>query len=260
MRCWSEDRPGWPTSSSCRPATGVRAKHMYDINVADLTTADQEFPLVRDAVLDRYGRLYSRHTPGGKQILGRDAPAREVVARSYTIVIVNHAHTMADVFRSGRFASGFALARPMLEAMLKQTLLFGTNDDGDWESIADQRIPVTRASLRDLSARTGAADLGPLWRGLSPWLNDFVHGGRGQLKSNPINEDSRPIYPGDWFWTAMLAATIAVLTTHGLFWAHLGNEARAKSAIDDMAAENWDVITTSRNGQNVRIVGRSPAS
>ena len=230
---------------------------MYDINVADLTTAGREFPIVRDAVLDRYARLHRRHTPGGQQVRGRAVPLRELVASSYTIVITSHAQTMVDVFRVGRFASGFALARPMLEALLKQTLLFGS-DDESWESIPDERIRVTRKTLMDLSARTRSTDMGPLWGGLSPWLNDFVHGGRGQLQSNPINADSKPVYPGDWFWTAMVAAKITVLATHSLFWAHLGDEGRAKRAMNDMAAENWHCITTTRNGQHVRIVGFSP--
>ena len=231
---------------------------MYDINVADLTTAGREFPIVRDAVLDRYARLHRRHSPGGQQVRGGAAPPRVAVASSYTIVITSHAQTMVDVFRVGRFASGFALARPMLEALLKQTLLFGS-DDESWESIPDEQIRVTRRTLMDLSGRTGSTDMGPLWSGLSPWLNDFVHGGRGQLQSNPINADGKPVYPGIWFWTAMVAATITVLATHSLFWAHLENEERANRAMNEMAAENWHCITTTRNGQHVRIVGLSPA-
>jgi len=165
---------------------------------------------------------------------------------------------MVDVFRVGRFASGFALTRPMLEALLKQTLLFGS-DDESWESIPDKHIRVTRKKLMNLSASTGSTDMGPLWSGLSPWLNDFVHGGRGQLQSNLMNADGKPVYPGVWFWTAMVAATITVLATYSLFWAHLENDERAKKAMNDMATENWHCITTMRNGQHVRIVGLSPA-
>lgn len=37
-----------------------------------------------------------------------------------------------------------------------------------------------------------------------------------QLASNPIDEDSRPRYAGDLFWSAMLIATVATLSTHGV--------------------------------------------
>ena len=233
---------------------------MYEIKVAERTTASSDFHIVKEAVLERYRRLYRRHSPGGPQTRKRDVSQRELVAGSYTVIITQHALTMDNTFRIERYASGFALARPMLEALLKQAMLLSHDgDDDDWKSIADRRIKVTRRNLADLSTRTGWPDVGPMWRGLKPWLNDFVHGGRGQLTSNPINEDSKPVYEGAWFWTAMLVASLATLAAHGFLWAHLGDDDRAKRVLDDLAEENWNRITISRNGQTVHIVGPSPA-
>ena len=210
---------------------------------------------MKQAVLDRYNRL-SRHVPQGPLTRRRDAPQRECVASAYTAIVVNHAATVAYAFHSERYASGFALVRPALEALLKQALLGGYDSDNDgWKTIADKRIKVTRHSLTELASRPGGPDLEPLWSGLSPWLNDFVHGGRGQLTSNPVNEDGWPAYPGDWFWTAMLIATIAMLSTCGWFWAHMGHGERAQTLLADMSAENWGTITVWRNGPPIRIVG-----
>ena len=70
-------------------------------------------------------------------------------------------------------------------------------------------------------------DFTPLWAGLSPWLNDFVHGGYGQLSSNYNPETGKPDYPASWFWTAMLIATLSMLSSSAWLWAHLGHEDRA---------------------------------
>ena len=67
-----------------------------------------------------------------------------------------------------------------------------------------------------------------------------------------------PVYPGDWFWTAMLLATISMLATSGWFWAHIQDDERAKAVVADLSAEDWRTITTARNGQTVHIVGPSP--
>ena len=37
---------------------------MHKINVADINTNDRQFPIVRDAALERYRRLRSQHAPG----------------------------------------------------------------------------------------------------------------------------------------------------------------------------------------------------
>ena len=81
---------------------------------------------MRDAVLERYDTFARRHVPAGRLTYNRDAPPREVYAGSYTPIIVNHAMVMAYAFRDGWYASGFALARPTLEALLKQVSLTAT--------------------------------------------------------------------------------------------------------------------------------------
>ena len=146
------------------------------------------------------------------------------------LIIANHAVTMAQAFHSNRYASGFALARPTLEALMKQVLLTAYVGDNDgWQKLVAQRIKVNRHSLKDLATRTGWPDLSQRWADLAPVLNDFVHGGKGQLLGNPVDEDGWPVYPGDWFWTAMFIATISMLATSGWFWAHIKDEERASS-------------------------------
>lgn len=183
------------------------------IQTADLSTDHREFHIVKRAVLDRYERL-SRHVPHGRLTRRRDAPQRDCVASAYTAIILNHTASAALAFDSEQHASGFALIRPAVEALLKQTQLssYDSNDD-EWKSITDKRIRVTPRSLKEMASRSGWPDLVPLWSGLAPWLNDFVHGGRGQLTSNPVNGEGWPVYPGDWFWTAMVIATIGMLST-----------------------------------------------
>ncbi len=145
--------------------------NMYNINVTQRTTASEDFYIIRDAVLERHQRLYDRHNPGGTQTRKRVASRREVVASSYTVIITQHALTMVDAFRLKRYASGFALARPVLEALLKQMALVSFSGEGDgWESVPDKRVTVK--SLEDLSNRTGWPDVGPLWGTLARPLND----------------------------------------------------------------------------------------
>ena len=109
---------------------------------------------------------------------------------------MSHTQTVAGAFDSGLYASGFALVRPMLEALLKQAMLgeYKGDDDG-WKKIPDLRIRVTRANLKALEFRSGWSDILPWWENVKPVLNDFVHGGRGQLTSNPIDENGWPQVP-----------------------------------------------------------------
>ena len=38
---------------------------MYEIAIAELATDSREFPFVKEAVFDRFRRLYDRHVPSG---------------------------------------------------------------------------------------------------------------------------------------------------------------------------------------------------
>ena len=248
--------------SSCRnleaggAETGVGGTTVYEINVAVLETDSQEFPTAKEAIVSRYERLRSKHAPAGSQTFKRDATARECNASSYTVVAVEHADAAVQAFASERYPPGFALARPMLEAVVKQFMIgdYKSEDDG-WQSIPD--IRVNQRSLSRLAAHhPELSSIVPLWKNLSPVLNDFVHGGRGQLTSNPINESSEPRYPGALFWSVMLLYTMCVLLTSGWFWAHLGDEKRCRAILDAITKEDWGTLTIWRNGQEVRVVAR----
>ena len=230
---------------------------MHEIDAAAIETDHKDFATVKIALLARYERIFQRYSPGGRLVRLREAPQREAVAGSYTPIILSHTQTVASAFNAGLYASGFALVRPALEALLKQVMLgdYEGDDDG-WKSIPDRPLRVNRATLRKLAARPGNPDALPLWKDLSPVLNDFVHGGRGQLTSNPIDEQGRPQYPAAWFWSSMQVVTMAALITSGWFWAHIRDEERCRAIMDAVTGDDWGSITVKRNGQAVKIVAR----
>ena len=230
---------------------------MYEINLTAPETNSRDFPLARRVVLDRYVRLYEEHAPDGKLTLKRNVPQRDLVASSYTPIILSHTQTIAGAFVYGLYASAFALTRPMMEALLKQAMLGEyEGDDNGWKNIPDRRIRVTRKHLRQLESRSGCSDILPWWTSLKPVLNDFVHGGKGQLTSNPVDDNGWPQYPGAWFWSSMLIATMSALVTSSWFWAHIGYEKRCQRILDAVTQEDWGALTVLHNGQQVRIIGR----
>ena len=235
---------------------------MWEINVADLSTDSQEFPIAREAILGRYERLRAQHLPAGEQTFKRDASARERTASSYTVVTVEHADIAMRAFGGGHYPPGFALARPALEGLIKQFLIgeYADEDDG-WQRIVRSQDRITVSKLQELTERfPELAHIVPLWKTLAPILNDFVHGGVGQLTSNPIDAVSKPRYPGAWFWSTALVYTVCMLATSGWFWVHIGEQERAKALVDAVAGEDWASITTMRNGQIVRIFAAPPSS
>ena len=129
-------------------------------------------------------------------------------------------------------------------------------DDDQWKAIPPKSVRVTKSSLKKLATEAGSPDIMPVWQHLSPLLADFVHGGKGQLTSNPISDEGWPQYPAVWFDTAMTAAVMSVLVTSGWFWAHIGDEERCDAIKALIASRDWAKVTTMRNGQEVRIVAR----
>ena len=193
---------------------------MYEIKVVDLATDSPDFGVIRRTVLARYNRLYTQHTPYGRLTYRHDASQREIVAGTYTAIVLTHAQVAAGAFHSELYASGFALMRPMLEALLKQYTVGGYDHDDGWKNDIDAQPRITKGSLRKLAA-LGGPDFTLLWADLSPWLNDFVHGGYGQLSCNHNPETGKPDYPASWFWTAMLIATLSMLASSAWLWAYL---------------------------------------
>ncbi len=190
-----------------------------------------------------------------------DVSARERTASSYTVVIVEHADIAMRAFGGGHYPPGFALGRPALEGLIKQFLIgeYGDEDDG-WQRIVRSQERITPRRLQELAEHFPVlAQVVPLWKTLAPILNDFVHGGVGQLTSNPIDAVSEPRYPGAWFWSVALVYTVCMLATSGWFWVHLGEQGRAKALTDAVYGEDWESITVMHNGQNVRIFAAPPS-
>ena len=228
---------------------------MWEINVGELETNSQEFPIAREAILRRYERLHTLHVPSGQLTYRRNPPQRERVASSYTLIAVEHADVAMRAFGDAVYSPGFTLARPTMEAVVKQFLLDdyeGANDG--WHSIPKKQLRVTTSSLRALTQRhPELSAIAPLWTKLSPVLNDFVHGGMGQLTSNPIDRYGEPQYPGSWFAWAARLYTVLMLVSSGRFWAHLGDLERYQAVLRVVIQEDWRVIEITRNGQDVRV-------
>ena len=228
---------------------------MYEIKVADLATNSPDFGVVRRTVLDRYDRLYRQHVTCGRLPYRRNASQRDLVAGTYTSIVLTHAQVATGAFRSELYASGFTLIRPILEAVLKQYAVcdYDRDDDGWKDNIVDSRLRITKGSLKKLAAREGP-DFTNLWKNLSPWLNDFVHGGFGQLSKNYNPETGEPHYPASWFWAGMIIVTQLMLTSSILFLAHMGHTDRAEAVLHGMESEPWGSLETMHNGQGVRII------
>ena len=131
---------------------------MYEIKVAELATDSHDFGMVKRAVLDQYDRLYKQHVPYGQLSFRRDASQREIVAGTYTAIVLTHAQVAAGAFESKHYASGFALMRPILEALLKQyTVGHYNRDDDGWKDNINDQPRINKGSLRklaDLGGRT----------------------------------------------------------------------------------------------------------
>ena len=186
---------------------------------------------MREALLQQYRQLFLKYAPRGSMTRKRSAEPWEVAASGYTAVILVHTETIAGAFSKCWYASGFALTRPVLEALLKQSWLATCNGADGWEHKVRRRQRVTRKELGD--------ELADWWKELSPVLSDFVHGGQGQLAAN--HDTLMPRYPGTWFQTTMSIATLAMLVTSGLFWAHLGEQERAQAVMDEFTGEGGHV-------------------
>ena len=228
---------------------------MYEIKVADLVTDSPDFGVARCTVLDRYDRPYRQHFPGGRLTYRRAASVRELVAVTYTSIIVNHTQVATGAFRSEMYASGFTLIRPILEAVLKQYAVgnYDRDDDGWKDDIVARPLRITKGSLKRLAAR-GSPDFTPLWKSLSPWLNDFIQGGFGQLNSNYNPKTGEPHYPASWVWVAMIIATQSMLISSILFWTHMGHTDRAAAVLHGMESEPWGSLEIMHNGQGVKIM------
>ena len=230
---------------------------MYEIKVADLETNSPDFGVVKRTALERYDKLYKQHAPDGRLFYKRDSPQRELAAGTYMLIVMSHASVAADAFSSERYASGFALMRPILEALLKQHAVSNyAGDDDGWKGDVDAQPRITERRLKKLAER--GQDFAQLWTTNSHWLNDFVHGGYGLMSgyynSTPDGPRYEPCYQASWFWSAMLFATMSMLTSSGWFWGYLGHEDRAAAVLREMQVESWNTLTVTHNGQEVRII------
>ena len=109
-------------------------------------------------------------------------------------------------------------------------------------------------SPRPFSRTIRGPDFTHLWKSHSPWLNDFIHGGFGQLSSNNNLKTGAPHYPASWFWAAMIIATQSMLISSILFWTHMGRTDRAAAVLHGMESEPWGSLEIMHNGQGVRIM------
>jgi len=71
---------------------------MSEIKVEDLATDSPNFGVIRRTVLDRYDRLFAQHRPDGRLTYRRDVSQREIVAGTYTAIVLTHTQVVAGAF------------------------------------------------------------------------------------------------------------------------------------------------------------------
>ena len=117
-----------------------------------------------------------------------------------------------------------------------------------------QANALDKIGIEELEEFSGYPGLGQWWKELQPQLNDFVHGGIGQLKGNPIDDKGWPRYPARWVWSCMLMATLLALFASSVFWDHIDHKDRNAELLKAVTSEDWGGITLARNGLPTRIV------
>ena len=245
---------------------------MHEINIKNLTTANQEFCIAREAMVERFRRFHDRHSPEGP--LPKDNYSqRKRAACSVATTISQNSLIMMYAVQKECYAPGLTLLRPALEALLKVFALAQCEDKSDWEEILlnEKRVSVTHERLSAAAKATGLPDLGPMWKSISREVNNLIHQ-RGSLLltaigkepeeeivlSNPIEQWVKPVYHASMIWEAAIIATIALGSAHAITWELLRDERRSEQCREDLANEVWDRIKSSRNGQTVYIVCRPP--
>ena len=95
------------------------------------------------------GSLSPGREPKEELTYERDATAQQVIARAYSIIILDHTLVITDAFRRGLHAPGFALVRPTLEATLKQYLASDfVGDDESFKRLARSQPRIDSKALR----------------------------------------------------------------------------------------------------------------
>lgn len=229
---------------------------MHEINVRNIRTNSPEFPVVRDGLVDRYNRL-GRANRIRRTTLRREMSRCEIMAASYTGVVLSHTETIAFSTRQEHYASALALVRPALEATLKQLRLALCENDSEAEEIVTRQNRIGRGTLEEIETLGGRGfGLTKFWTHMKPFMNDFVHGGVGQLTSNNCGTEGTVAYDGAWIWTALLVASNLMLGTTATWYALSGNSENALHVVDVAMGEDWSEVQTECKGQRFALVNR----
>ena len=181
----------------------------------------------------------------------------ETMAASYTAVVLSHTETIAFSSKQEHYASALALVRPALEATLKQLRLAQCQNDSEAEEIVTRKNRINRGTLEEIeSLADGGFSLTGFWTHMKPFMNDFVHGGVGQLTSNNCETEGTVEYDGAWIWTALLVASTLMLGTTATWYALSGNAEDALRIVDVAAREDWSKVQTECKGQRIVLVNR----
>ena len=235
---------------------------MIELNAQKMTTAadDQDWGILKRVLLARVDRCMepARQEIFGRHTLQKDVSRGGLVAMAYAQLVLGHANVIRGCVAGGEYSSGFALLRPMLEALLKQWLASEEARNKAVDQMVGYRQKVCKESLERLRQK-GGLDVVEWWTEHERVLNDFVHGGFLSIANQKSGNTYDQIFPADWVWQLCTYLTQAATGAAAQAFHVWGYPDKVKKIYELVAREGeWLVIDDMLNETPLRATCHSP--
>ena len=233
---------------------------MIELNAQKMTTDDQDWWILKRVLLDRVDCCMdpARQEISGQHTLQKDVSRGGLVAMAYAQLVLGHANVIRECAKSGEYSSGFALLRPMLEALLKQWLTSEEVENKAVDQMVKYRKKVCKESLECLRQK-GGPDVVEWWTEHEKVLNDFAHGGFLSIVNQKSGNTYAQIFPAGWVWQLCTYLTQAATGAAAQAFHVWGYPDKVEKISEPVAREgDWLVIDDMLNGTPLRATNHSP--
>ena len=233
---------------------------MIELNAQKMTTDDQDWWILKRVLLRRVDRCMApaRQEISGPHTLQKDISYGGLVAMAYAQLVLGHANVIRGCVEGDEYSSGFALLRPMLEALLKQWLTSEEARNKAVDQMVGYRKKVCKESLEHLRKK-GDPDVVGWWTENERVLNDFVHGGLLSIVNQKSGNTYGQIFPAGWVWQLCTYLTQAATGAAAQAFHVCGYPDKVEKISELVEGEgDWLVIDDMLNEPPLRATYHSP--